>query len=358
VGAVKCCDWNPDWSFPVVVDTLVNLELLLWGAENGGEAAWRDQALAHALTSARDLVRADGGTFHVADYDAATAALRSRGTFQGAGDGTTWSRGQAWAMVGFTRAYRYTRDPRMLEAARKVTAYWLARAPAGGVPSWDFDAARVEPDSSAAAAAASALLELSALVGGAEGGRYRAAALAALDTLASDFLDRTDGEALLTGGVGDLPHGKEIGVGLVYGDHYFVEALLRAFPQPGACATPGPPAPPPAEPPPEGPPPEGPPPSIPPPPPEEPAEPPPSVPSPPPEGPPVEPPPATEPPPLPGEPPAGATPAPAPPQGGSAPAPSSGSGKGGGGCGTADGGGPLALLLAAAALARALRRAR
>jgi unsaturated chondroitin disaccharide hydrolase len=202
---------------------------------HGGPARHAELALSHALVSARDLVRSDGGTFQVADYDAG-GALLSRGTYQGASDASTWARGQAWAMIGFTAAYRATRDPRTLDAARKVTAYWLARAPADGVPRWDFDAPVDVKDTSAAAAAASALLALAALVDGEEAARYRDAALRALDALTSEaWIDTTAGEALLRGGVGNGRTGQDVGVGLVYGDHYLLEAVLRAFPDPGPC---------------------------------------------------------------------------------------------------------------------------
>jgi unsaturated chondroitin disaccharide hydrolase len=242
VGAIRCCEWNPDWKDPVVVDTMMNVELLLWGARNGGEAAWRDLALSHARVSARDLVRADGGTYHVADYEPSTGALRWRGTFQGYADASTWSRGQAWALLGFARVARETGDADALAAAKKTAAYWERHVPAGGVPSWDFDAPGFEADSSAAAVGALGLLELAALAGGPDGDRWRAVAETTLETLASaTYLDRSRGEALLAHGVADLPHGNGIDVGLVYGDHYFVEALLTwlggARP---SCAAPGP----------------------------------------------------------------------------------------------------------------------
>ena len=73
------------WHRPVVVDTMMNLELLLWGAENGGKPAWRDMAVSHALKTLADMVRPDGGTYHVVDYSAAGAIL-SRGTLQGYSD--------------------------------------------------------------------------------------------------------------------------------------------------------------------------------------------------------------------------------------------------------------------------------
>jgi unsaturated chondroitin disaccharide hydrolase len=117
VGAIICCDWNPDWHRPVVIDTMMNLELLLWGAANGGQQAWRDMAVNHGLKTLADLVRADGSTYHVADYSTA-GALLWRGTLQGYADSSTWTRGQAWAIYGYTMLYRYTADARMLAAAR------------------------------------------------------------------------------------------------------------------------------------------------------------------------------------------------------------------------------------------------
>jgi unsaturated chondroitin disaccharide hydrolase len=237
VGAIDCCDWNTDWRLPVVIDTMMNLELLLWAARNGGDPAHADLALRHALRTRADLVRADGGTFHVADYEPGTGALRWRGTFQGAADGSTWARGQAWAVYGFTMVYRYTRDARMLETARRTADFFLAHLPASGVPRWDLDVGGPPDDSSAAAILASALLELATLVGEPAGDGYRAHALRILGTLASpSYLDeRSTTEGILLHGAGHVPAGQEVDVSLVYGDYYFVEALLRARPWPAAA---------------------------------------------------------------------------------------------------------------------------
>ncbi len=232
LGIIDCCDWNSDWDVPMVADTMVNLELLLWGAREGGPAAWRDMAVNHALKTRDDLVRGspDGSTFHVVDYDGSTGAIRFRGTFQGAADDSTWTRGQAWVMYGFTMVYRYTRDERMLEAARRVSDYYLSRLPDDAIPNWDFDSGILMPDSSAAAAAASALLELSTYVDDPiTQQRYRERAKRALATLSSPayIAQGTSNLSTLLHGVGHLPAGKEVDVGLIYGDYYFIEALLR-----------------------------------------------------------------------------------------------------------------------------------
>ncbi|WP_224246580.1 glycoside hydrolase family protein [Hyalangium gracile] len=231
VGIIDCCDWNSNWDVPLVVDTMMNLELLFWASRNGGEAAWSTMALSHALKTLTDLVRPDGSTFHVVDYDAA-GRIRSRGTFQGYSDSSTWARGQAWAIYGYTMAYRYTRDARMLQAAQKVTDYYLSRLPADGIPLWDFDApaSLQRKDSSAAAIVASALLELSEFVTlPADKARYRNAALTMLDTLSSSayLTAGTPTYAILNHGVGNLPANQEVDVGLIYGDYYLLEAVLR-----------------------------------------------------------------------------------------------------------------------------------
>ncbi|MDC0707447.1 glycoside hydrolase family 88 protein [Stigmatella sp. ncwal1] len=237
VGIISCCDWNPDWQLPLVVDTMMNLELLLWGAENGGQAGWRDMAVNHALRTLSDVVRPDGSTFHVADYVRSTGTLRFQGTYQGYSNASTWTRGQAWAVYGYTLVYRYTRDPRMLEAAQKVTDYYLSRLPADGIPPWDFDApaSQMLKDSSAAAAVASALLELTNYVPDAsKQSQYWNAAMRMLDSLSSPayLAAGTNSPGILLHGVGHYPAGQEVDVSLSYGDYYFIEALRRFKQQP------------------------------------------------------------------------------------------------------------------------------
>jgi unsaturated chondroitin disaccharide hydrolase len=232
VGALSAGDWNPDWQLPVFIDTMVNLELLLWAADNGGEPEWREMATSHALRTLADLVRADGSTTHVADYDPTSGTMRWRGTYQGYSDESTWARGQAWAMYGFTVTYRYTADPRMLAAARRVTEYWISHLAAGPVPNWDFDAPTEQRDSSAAAAAASALFELSDLVADEPTrSRYRSAAFATLHALVSPayLASGTVSQGILLHGVGFLPASLEVDVSLIYGDYYLLEAVSRSI---------------------------------------------------------------------------------------------------------------------------------
>lgn len=234
VGAIKSWDWtDPKRSFPVIVDNMMNLELLFWGARQpDGDRQWKDIALKHARTTIANHLRPDGGSHHVVVFDSTTGRALERITHQGFADSTTWARGQAWLIYGFTMAYRESGEPEFLETAQRVADYALARLPADGVPCWDYQATgcpvTAKRDASAAAIMASALLELSTYVP-MPATSYRAVAERILETLAGPAYLAPEGqsEALLLHGVGHHPNGTEIDVGLSYADYYFVEALMR-----------------------------------------------------------------------------------------------------------------------------------
>ena len=157
--------------------------------------------------------------------DPASGRLVKRDTWQGAGPDSTWSRGQGWAIHGFTAQARAAGNPELLAAARKAADWWLAHtAPGARVPSWDFSRPNEERDTSAAAVAASGLLDLAAQTGDA---RYRQAALETLDELATRDV-APSGPALLAHAVGGKPQDSEVDVGMVYADYYFLEAASRA----------------------------------------------------------------------------------------------------------------------------------
>jgi unsaturated chondroitin disaccharide hydrolase len=234
---------NDTTKFEVIVDNLVNLELLLWGARNGGNAEWRTMAINHGLRCGiQDLMRADGSTFHRAIYDPVTGGLKSRGTVQGACDACTWSRGHAWAVYGFTMLYRETGDTRFLDAARTTADYFISHLPPDKVPYWDFSKSGSEPrDSSAASIAASGLLELSRRETDATRKQtYLSAARDILTSLSSPayLAEGTTYWSILMHGTRNKPAGS-YDTGLVFGDYYMLEAMLRYSSAPAAStATP------------------------------------------------------------------------------------------------------------------------
>ena len=223
-------------NFLVIPDNMMNLELLEWAAKaNGGDRRFDDIARSHSVKTMEHHFRADGGTYHVLNYDQRPGFLGAvqeirRG--QGRSCETAWSRGQSWAIYGYTMMYRETKEPAFLEFAQKVSDFAMnhPNMPADGVPYWDFGAPGEERDSSAASIMASGLLELSTFVPGDKGAKYRAFAVKQLLSLCSDEYFAKPGENgdwLLKHGVGHKPAGGEIDTPLDYGDYYFLEALLR-----------------------------------------------------------------------------------------------------------------------------------
>lgn len=233
VGMIQSWNSNERWKYPVIMDNMMNLELLFWAARNGGDPALRTIAETHAMNTLKNHIRPDGSTFHVVDFDPKTGAVRARNTHQGYADDSAWSRGQAWGLYGFTMTYRETRNPVFLEAAGKIADYFIAHLPDDSVPYWDFQAPGIpnEPrDTSAAAVAASGLLELATLVPDKNTGeRYHRTAIAILTSLCSRkyLTDDARSFAILRHATGSKPHGMEVDFSLIYGDYYFMEALLR-----------------------------------------------------------------------------------------------------------------------------------
>ena len=237
-GAGVIESWpNYDSHITVIIDNMMNLELLLFAAQNGGDPAWRTMAISHAVKTMQNHVRPDGSTFHVVDYNT-DGTVFSKFTAQGAGANTTWSRGQAWGLYGFTMVYRYTQETRFLATAQQLADYFINNLPPDFVPYWDFSQSGIAPrDSSAAAIAAAGLLELSKYVAlPADSTRYRSAALNIQSSLSSPgYLgDRLATDGILLHGTANLPGNSGVDTSLIYGDYYFLQGCYRARPAPPA----------------------------------------------------------------------------------------------------------------------------
>jgi unsaturated chondroitin disaccharide hydrolase len=212
-----------------IIDTMMNLDLLMWASAVTGRPDYADAAVAHAETTARLLVRADGSTSHAYDFDPVTGEPVGPGTHQGHSPASCWSRGQSWAVYGFTAMHQHTGAPGFLATAQAAADYVVAHLPEDGVPFWDYRSPYLPydvRDSSAGAIAACGLLDLAAATGH-DGYRRTAATILSglLDTCLTTRSDRAEG--ILTRGTRNRPHGRGIEVCLPYGDYYFMEALLR-----------------------------------------------------------------------------------------------------------------------------------
>ena len=233
VGGYLASFMGPDSLF---IDIMMNVGIILWAANATGDPTLRAIALEHCRTTQRYLVRADGGTAHEGIFDVQTGQFLRESTHQGYRPDSTWTRGLAWAIYGFTAVHRLSGEGEFLDTARRCAACYLRRAPVGLVPPWDFDAPSdgTQPwDSSAAAITASGLWDLAEQTpDAAEQERYRLAALTLLETLCSaQFLpwEQPEWEGLLLHGV--YHYRKQLGVdeSVAWGDHFFVEALMKAI---------------------------------------------------------------------------------------------------------------------------------
>ncbi len=221
-----------------IIDNMMNLELLFWAArerkkEKGRSDSLYNMALSHAVTTMKNHFREDGSCFHVAVYDSITGKFIRGVTHQGYSDMSMWSRGQAWAIYGYTMVYRYTRERRFLDFAQKVADIYLKRLRQTSddwVPYWDMDAPRpCAKDASAACVVASALLELDAY---APSKGYREAAVSMLCDLSSGhYQSRAQNVAFLCHSTGHHPAGSEVDASIIYADCYYLEALSRLWRQ-------------------------------------------------------------------------------------------------------------------------------
>jgi rhamnogalacturonyl hydrolase YesR len=269
---------NPDhwqahkgWDCPVIIDNMMNLELFFKVSEITGDDTYKNIAISHADKTIENHFREDFSTYHVVDYNDETGEVRRKCTAQGIADESRWARGQAWAIYGYTVAYRFTKDAKYLKQAEDIANYLLVEEdnmPEDLVPLWDFDVAEFASDGeemvhlfnkwvnifedpetteyyknlrdvSSAAIIASALYELNWYT---QNKMYKEKADKMIESLSKEPYRAevgTNGGFIFKHSVGSLPHShvkrvekndKSLGnidVPLNYADYYFLEALIR-----------------------------------------------------------------------------------------------------------------------------------
>ncbi|WP_276354966.1 glycoside hydrolase family 88 protein [Cohnella caldifontis] len=225
--------WNgADHTGWAIIDCCMNLSLLFWASRESGDPRFAHIAKAHADTVLDHFLRPDGSSRHIAVFDPLTGRFLRADGGQGFGPDSAWSRGQAWALYGLSNIYKHTGESKYLEAALRSAYHFLACLPEDSIPLWDFrlpDPDGQPRDTSAAAIAASGLLELAALTPAPIGRTFREGAVRILASLTErhSALDRDGYHALLTGGTGHVPENKNIHVSLIYGDYFYLEAIAK-----------------------------------------------------------------------------------------------------------------------------------
>jgi len=236
VGLIRSWDFHQDrWQYPVIIDNMMNLELLMRAFHLTGDSLYYHVAVNHSDNTLKHHFRPDHSSYHVVSYDTITGLPHAKNTHQGAFHESIWARGQAWGLYGFTLMYRETGYERYLNKAVNIANLMIdhPNMPEDMIPYWDYsspDIPNTYRDASAAAIMASALVELSGFTDGQLQSKFISAAQTQLETLSTpEYLAEpgTNGFFILKRSVGNLNRNSEVDVPLTYADYYFIEALVR-----------------------------------------------------------------------------------------------------------------------------------
>ncbi|MCC8103351.1 MAG: glycoside hydrolase family 88 protein [Clostridiales bacterium] len=238
-----------------IIDCMMNLPLLYWASEETGDPRFCQIAVNHANTAAEHFIRPDGSVNHIIEFDFEAGGMIKSYGGQGCAVGSSWTRGQAWGLYGFTLSYLHTKDPLYLESGQRIADYFVANIPESGLIPVDFRQPQevTWEDSTAAAIAACGLIELARAVTEKEadqgrrqsrdwkenrekgyleredsqGSVYMNTALDLLETLARKRVNWNDQEDDLLTRCTAAYHDAEHEYSIIYGDYYFLEALMK-----------------------------------------------------------------------------------------------------------------------------------
>ena len=231
--------WNHAWQGLAVenfsiIDCLMNLPILYWASDVIGDDRFKRIAMDHADMAILDHLRPDGSVVHIVEHDRDTGEVAATHGGQGYCVGSSWSRGQAWGLYGFTLSYLHTREERYLNAAKQVANYFIANCSDDWLPRVDFRAPS-EPvlyDSTAGVCAACGMIELAKALPENEGGMYMHAAVNILKAIEAKFADyNPDRDDMITHGTVLYPKNDQqwsgVHIHIIYADYFFTEALLK-----------------------------------------------------------------------------------------------------------------------------------
>jgi unsaturated chondroitin disaccharide hydrolase len=214
-----------DWSGSVLIDTLMNLPLLVWAVQQGENPDLMGIVRRHADTALSNHLRADGSVCHVFKFDTSNGRPIGAATYQGLSADSAWARGQAWALTGLAILASMTGEHKYRLASQRIAARFVSSLPDDLVPPWDFSAGGADQprDSSAGAIASFGMLKLHQVTGE---GHYLETASRLLRALAETCANRSDRGGLLLHATADLPHGLGIDESTMYGDYYYLKSLV------------------------------------------------------------------------------------------------------------------------------------
>jgi unsaturated chondroitin disaccharide hydrolase len=216
----------------IIIDTLMNLPLLYWASKETGDPRYLQIAQCHTDTAANFIARPDGSCNHIAVLSPETGQLLETPGGQGHAPGSSWSRGQGWAIYGFALGFRHTGLEKYLVTAKRTAHYVISNlAQNNWLPLVDFRSPPepVKHDSTAAMISACGLLEIAEHTGAYEKDLYIRCAIKILRACEKAFADwNNDTDGIIGGGTAAYSGSSEdTGVPIIYGDYFFTEAILR-----------------------------------------------------------------------------------------------------------------------------------
>lgn len=223
-------------NYRLIIDCLLNIPLLYWASEITGNTIYKEAAKCHYETSCNNVIREDASAYHTFYFDPVTGAPLKGVTRQGYSDDSAWARGQAWGIYGIPLNYKYTGDDSAFNLFKGMTNYFLNRLPKDDVCYWDLvfsDGSDQPKDSSAAAVAVCGIHEMLKYLPETDADKetYKYAMHRILRSLIEHYENPIIGEGkpVLLHGVYSWHSGKGVDEGNIWGDYYYLEALMRFY---------------------------------------------------------------------------------------------------------------------------------
>jgi len=138
IGAIQSSTYSGD--FGVIIDSAPNQLLLISPhLTNDTKSNVSHYGLEHLNFLQSHFIRPNGSTVHRMTFNSTTGEPIEIIPGQGLNLESTWSRGQAWAVLGFSEAYAITKNESFLDSARITADYFIESVPSGCISTWDLD---------------------------------------------------------------------------------------------------------------------------------------------------------------------------------------------------------------------------
>ena len=223
-------------NYRLIIDCLLNIPLLHWAFLETGNPVYRNAAMRHYEAACNNVIRDDASAYHTFYFDPETGEPLKGVTRQGYSDDSAWARGQAWGIYGIPLNYRYVKDDSAFNLFKGMTNYFLNRLPEDEVCYWDLiftDGSNQSRDSSAAAIGVCGIHEMLKYLPEVESDKntYRHAMHCILRSLMERYTapETKAGNPVLLHGVYSWHSGKGVDEGNIWGDYYYMEALMRFY---------------------------------------------------------------------------------------------------------------------------------